>query len=33
MGEAAEGARAQFDSDGGWGLLLRLFADTAEKPL
>jgi len=31
MGEGAEGARAQFDSDGGWGLLLRLFAEIAEQ--
>jgi uncharacterized protein YndB with AHSA1/START domain len=29
MGEMAEGARAQFDSDGGWGGLLRMFADLA----
>ncbi|HEX3919074.1 MAG TPA: SRPBCC family protein [Caulobacteraceae bacterium] len=27
MGEGAEGARAQFDSDGGWGGLLQMFAD------
>ena len=30
MGDGAEGARAQFDSDGGWGMLLRLFADVAD---
>jgi uncharacterized protein YndB with AHSA1/START domain len=29
MGEKAEGARAQFDSEGGWGSLLRMFADLA----
>jgi uncharacterized protein YndB with AHSA1/START domain len=27
MGAAADGARAAFDSDGGWGGLLRMFAD------
>jgi uncharacterized protein YndB with AHSA1/START domain len=29
MGDGAEGARAQFDSDGGWGALLQMFADAA----
>ena len=29
MGEGAEGARATFDSENGWGGLLRLFADAA----
>jgi uncharacterized protein YndB with AHSA1/START domain len=29
MGEGAESARASFDSDGGWGGLLRMFADVA----
>ena len=32
MGEAGEGMRAQFDSDGGWGMLLKLFAELVEKP-
>jgi uncharacterized protein YndB with AHSA1/START domain len=31
MGEAGQGLRAAFDSDGGWGMLLRLFAEQAEK--
>jgi len=30
MGEGAESARASFDSDGGWGGLLKMFADLAE---
>jgi uncharacterized protein YndB with AHSA1/START domain len=30
MGEGAEGARAQFDSSGGWGMLLQMFADAAD---
>jgi uncharacterized protein YndB with AHSA1/START domain len=29
MGEAGEGMRAQFDSDGGWGGLLRAYAEAA----
>jgi uncharacterized protein YndB with AHSA1/START domain len=32
MGEGAEGARANFDSDGGWQGLLKLFAALAEQP-
>ena len=32
MGEGAEGARAQFDSDGGWNGLLKLFAQLVEQP-
>lgn len=31
MGDRAEGARAAFDSDGGWMGLLRLFAELAER--
>ena len=31
MGAAGEGARAMFDSDGGWGMLLGLFAEFAAK--
>jgi uncharacterized protein YndB with AHSA1/START domain len=30
MGDGAGGARASFDSDGGWGALLRAFADLAD---
>jgi uncharacterized protein YndB with AHSA1/START domain len=30
MGEGAEGARASFDGDMGWGGLLRMFADAAD---
>ena len=29
MGAAGEGARANFDSEGGWGMLLGLFAELA----
>lgn len=32
MGEGAEGARAAFDSDGGWNGLLKAFAQVAEQP-
>ena len=32
MGEGAEGARASFDSDGGWGGLLKMYAELVEKP-
>ena len=31
MGEGAEGARTQFDSQGGWGALLQMFAAEAAK--
>ena len=31
MGAAGEGARASFDSDGGWGGLLQMFAAEAAK--
>ena len=31
MGAAGEGARAQFDGDGGWGALLGLFAARVDK--
>jgi hypothetical protein len=31
MGEAAEGARASFDSEGGWAGLLQMFAAEAAK--
>jgi uncharacterized protein YndB with AHSA1/START domain len=29
MGESGEGMRAMFDSDGGWGMLLGMFAERA----
>jgi uncharacterized protein YndB with AHSA1/START domain len=32
MGAAGEGARASFDSDGGWGGLLAMFGAEAVKP-
>jgi uncharacterized protein YndB with AHSA1/START domain len=31
MGAAGEGARASFDSDGGWGMLLGRFAEETKK--
>jgi len=31
MGEGAEGARASFDSEGGWSGLLKLYAEVADR--